>query len=81
MAWGKSWVDNETGPSCRCGDGPTIVKLCVSGPPILWCLLHYDGEGAGWELPVEKPDGLPADPEKWPEFLWPEEVKLLEAIA
>ena len=68
----KPWVENERGPSCRCGEGPTIVKLSATGPPILWCLQHYGGEGAFWKLPPEKPDGLPDDPEQWPEFLWPE---------
>ena len=71
----KSWVENEVGPSCRCGEGSTVVKLNSTGHAILWCLLHHDGEGASWELPPEKPDGLPDDPEQWPEFLWPEQSR------
>lgn len=67
---GKLWIENEDGPSCRCGEGKTIVKLCANKPPILWCLQHYDGEGAAFELPKEKPDDLPDDPEKWPEILF-----------
>jgi hypothetical protein len=57
----NKWEKGEPGPQCFCGK-PTVVVLFNENEPALMCMFHTKGEGATFNLPLEKAEWWPTPP-------------------